>query len=257
MSPKTRSKPQMEKIQATLDMLVASNANLTSKLDKLDALSKKMDKLNASVNSIGARLDLTEANLLEQTNKVSAQELLIQALEHKLEDAMNAIDNLENRSRQRNLRLLHLPERSEAGYRMEAYLAKTLSALLSIPLEEHDIEIAHRIGPLVENSRPHTVIFKLCHLQKKSSIMEAAKSIALEPSDLPGVKLRITEDMSARRRRLRDQYWPLREQLHQRNIKTRVRDPGALLVWINDEPLKFGSLETAIDALKIKFPDLK
>ena len=43
MPTKTRSKPTMEKIQAKLDMLVASNANLTSKLDKLDSLSKKMD----------------------------------------------------------------------------------------------------------------------------------------------------------------------------------------------------------------------
>lgn len=183
--------------------------------------------------------------------------LLIKALEHKLEDAINAIDNLENRSRRRNLLLLHLLEKSEAGYRMEAYLAKTLSALLSIPLEELDIEIDHRISPLAENYKPRTVIFKLYHLRKKTSIVEAAKSITLEPSDLPEVRLRITENMSVRQRKLRDQYWPMREQLHQRNIKTRVRDPGALFVWINDEPLKFGSLETAIDALKIKFPDLK
>ena len=157
MSPKTRATPVMEKIQATLDTLVASNANLTSKMDKLDALSKKIDKLNTSVNSIGARLESTEANLLLQTNKVAAQELVIKALDHKLEEALNAIDNLENQSRRRNLRLLHLPEKSEAGYNMEAYLAKTLSALLSIPLKELDIEFAHRLGPLVEQSRPRTV----------------------------------------------------------------------------------------------------
>ena len=93
----------MEKIQATLDTLVTSNANLSSKIDKLDALSRKMDKLNTSVNSIGARLDSTEANLLLQTNKVAAQELVIKALDHKLEEALNAIDNLENQSRRRNL----------------------------------------------------------------------------------------------------------------------------------------------------------
>ena len=257
MSPKTRATPVMEKIQATLDTLVASNANLTSKMDKLDALSKKMDKLNTSVNSIGARLESTEANLLLQTNKVAAQELVIKALDHKLEEALNAIDNLENQSRRRNLRLLHLPEKSEAGYNMEAYLAKTLSALLSIPLKELDIEFAHRLGPLVEQSRPRTVIFKLHHLQKKISIMEAVKSTLFELKALPGVKLRITEDMSVRRRKLRDQYWPLREQLHGKNVKTRVRDPGTLLVWIGNEQLKFGSLEAATTALKVKFPDLK
>ncbi|CAL8292698.1 unnamed protein product [Arctogadus glacialis] len=147
----------MEKIQATLDTLVASNANLTSKLDKFDSLSKKMDNLNASVTSIGARLDLNEANLLEQSNKLEEQELVIKALDDKLE-------------------------------------------------EENDIEIAHRIGPLVKNvARPRTVIFKLHHLQNKLSIVERARSIVLAPTDLPGVRLRISEDISVRRRKLRDQ----------------------------------------------------
>ncbi|CAL8282526.1 unnamed protein product [Gadus morhua 'NCC'] len=87
--------------------------------------------------------------------------------------------------------------KSEAGYSKEAYLAKILSSLLSIPLKENDIEIAHRIGPLVKNvPRPRTVIFKLHHLQKKLSIVETAGSIVLEPTDLSGVRLRISEDIS-------------------------------------------------------------
>ncbi|CAL8395482.1 unnamed protein product [Boreogadus saida] len=126
-------------------------ADGSDKLDKLDSLSKKMDNLNASVTSIGARLDLNEANLFEQSNKLEAQELVIKALDNKLEEALITIDDLENRSRRRNLRLLHLPEKSEAGYSMDAYLAKILSSLLSIPLNENNIEIAHRIGPLVKN----------------------------------------------------------------------------------------------------------
>ena len=87
--------------------------------------------------------------------------------------------------------------------------------------------------------------------------MEAVKSTLFELKALPGVKLRITEDISVRRRKLRDQYWPLREQLHDKNVKTRVRDPGPLLVWIGNEQLKFGCLEAATTALKVKFPDLK
>lgn len=257
MSRKARSTPEMEKIQATLDTLVVSNANLTRKLDKLDALSKKMDKLNESVNSIGAWLDSTAANLFEQTNKVAAQELVIEALGHKLEDAMSAIDNLENRSRRKNLRLLKLPEKSEVDNRMEASLATTLSSLLFISLEEHVLEIAHRIGSLVANSRPRTMIFRLYHLQKKVSIVGAAKSNALELSNFPSAKPRISEDLSVRLRKVRDQDWPLRQQLHKRDIKTRVQDLGFLLVWIDEELLKFRSLETAMDALKIKFPDLK
>lgn len=246
----------MEKIQATLDTLVASNATLTSKMDKLDALSKKMDKLHESVNSIGVRLECTEADLLEQSNKIAAQELKIKDLSDKLEEAMNAIDNLENRSRRRNLRLLHLPEKSEAGHRMEIYLASTLSALLDIPFQEQDIEIAHRIGSPVDG-KTRTVIFKLFHLRKRDAILKAAKTKTLELSDIPGVTLRISEDISVRRRKLRDQYWPLREQLHKRNIKTRVRNPGTLLVWIDEQPLELQTLEMAVDTLKLKLPDLE
>lgn len=59
--------PEMEKKQATLDTLVASNAILTKKMDKLDTLSNKLDNLTASVKSIGDRLDKTQADLLLQT----------------------------------------------------------------------------------------------------------------------------------------------------------------------------------------------
>lgn len=131
--------------------------------------------------------------------------------------------------------MIHLPEKSEAGYTMEAYLAKILSSLLSIPLKENNIEIAHRIGPLDKNAaRPRTVIFKLHHLQKKRSIVETARSTVLEPTDLPGVRLRISEDISVRRGKLRDQYWPLREQLHEK--KTSKPESGTRA------PSLFGSM---------------
>lgn len=257
MSPKTRSTPEMEKIQATLDTLVASNASLTGKLDKLDTLSKKIDNLSTSVKSIGDRLDRNEADLLGQSNKLDLQQAQIISLEKRLSDAIDEIDNLDNRSRRNNLRLLHLPEKSEAGYTMASYLAKILSDLLSIPLKELDIEAAHRIGALKEDQpRPRTVIFKLHHLQKKWSIMEAAKHKELRPRDHPGVRLHITADISVRRRKLRDQYWPLREQLHANNVKTRVRDPGSLSVWIDGEVHTFGDIEAAVTGLKTILPDL-
>lgn len=139
---------------------------------------------------------------------------------------------------------------------MEAYLATTLSALLDISLKEQDIEIAHRIGSPVED-KTRTVIFKLFHLRKRDAILKAARTKTLVLSDISNVTLRISEDISVRRRKLRDQYWPLREQLHKRNIKTRVRNPGTLLVWIDEQPLKFQSLEMAVDNLKPNFPDLK
>ena len=246
----------MEKFQSTLDTLVASNALLTKKMDKIDILSTKIDNLSLSVDSIGRRVEKTESDILQQAIRLDQQELRIIQLEKELSAAISEIDFQEQRSRRNNLKLLFLPEKAESGYSMAEYLAKILSEL-SIPITEKDIEIGHRIGPLLETStKPRPVIFKMHHLQKKLDIMEAVKSKDLRLNDHPGVKLRITTDMSRRRRKLRDQYWPLREQLHGWDIKTRVRDPGVLLVWIDGEQHKFEDLQKASSKLKELLPDL-
>ncbi|KAL7389170.1 hypothetical protein ABVT39_027569 [Epinephelus coioides] len=215
----------MEKLQQTLNALVESNQALTVKMDKIDTLSSKLDRLMVSVESIGNRLEKTEAELYEHASKLDKHELRIQTLEKDLQEALTEIDRLENRSRRHNLRLLNLLEKSEAGNSMVSFLANFLTDLLSIPIQAHNIEMAHRIGPPPQSNKCQAVIFKLFHFQKKLDILEAAKSQELKYQDQP---VRITTDMSARWRWLRGEFWPLRQQLHDKGIQTRVRDPATL-----------------------------
>ncbi|KAL7403277.1 hypothetical protein ABVT39_027133 [Epinephelus coioides] len=136
---------------------------------------------------------------------------------------------------------------------MVSFLANFLTDLLSIPIQAHDIEIAHRIGPPPQSNKRWAVIFKLLHFQKKLDILEAAKSQELKYQDQP---VRITTDMSAQRRRLRGEFWPLRQQLHDKGIQTRVWDPATLWVWIVDKIHKFDNVKTATVSMKSIFLDI-
>lgn len=186
MPVSTRSKPPMEKIQETLDVLVESNKKISSKVDKIDILSQKLDCLTTKVESFGKRLDKTDSDLLEQKTQQDAQELRIKKLEADLKDVLLEIDQLENRSRRHNQRLLNLLEKSKSGTNMSAFLAATLPGLLRIQLQATDTEVAHRIGspPAAGNTnKPHTIIFKLHHFQKKQVILAAAQSKELKYED--------------------------------------------------------------------------
>ena len=252
----TRSKPAMEKMQSTLDVLVASNERLTKKVDKLDSLSTKIDRLSNLMESFVLRVDQVEATLLEHGNQNDIRDERIKSLEKGLLDAQNEINQLEMRSRKFNLRLLKLPELCESGSTLVAFLAQLLSDTLGIPIRDEDIEVAHRIGSY-DPKKTRPVIFKLHRLQKKFDILEAAKSRTdglLLPSN-PRITLRITTDPTTREREIRNTFWPLREKLHEKGVKTAVRNPGTLCIWFADDFQKFTTLQAATDTTKAKFPD--
>lgn len=212
----------MEKLQQTLNALVESNQALTIKMDKIYSLSTTIDHLTLSMESIENKLEKSTAELHDHAVKLDKQEMCIQTIENKLQDALDEIDRLENRARRHNLRVLNIPENSEVG-NMVTFLANTLSSLLQIQLQPIDIEVAHRIGkPLnLQSNKPWVVIFKLHHFQKKLDILgAAAKTKELKFRD-QYITSRITSDVSNRQRTMRGEFWALRQQLQEKGLKQR------------------------------------
>ena len=251
----TRSKPAMEKLQKSVDLLMESNSKITKKMDKIDTLCTKLDHLTTTVESFGQRVERVEATLHDHAIKNDVQDTKIATLEQGLNNALDAIDLLESRSRKANCRLLHLPEASEAGCSMNFYLSKLLTDLLDITIEERDIEVSHRIGAYSPN-KTRVVIFKLHRLQTKFDILNAAAKVTLKLPGNPRVTLKITTDMTTRQKKIRNDYWPLRAKLHEAGVKTQVRHPADLCIWFEEgNPQRFTDVVTATDAAKLKFPD--
>lgn len=183
---------------------------------------------------------------------VDAQESKTGVLEKQLKDALYRIDQLENRHRQNNLRLLNVPEDREKDLSMPSSLVKTFEEKWNLKLKEEDFERAHRVGPMRDTSEyPRAIIFKLHHYQKNVYIWRGTRG------QLQGCNLRVVSDMSAMVRAKKKEFWPLREQLHLINVKTFLRYPVTLHVEDGGQVTTFTSVEKAKLELKKKYPSIK
>lgn len=99
-----------------------------------------------------------------------------------MEELVLKVDDLENRARRSNLRLVGLPEEKE-GANICAFLEKWIPEVLG----EHNfpgpitIKRAHRVGRVSETGdrssvRPRVVVMKFLNYADKSRVMKAARS---------------------------------------------------------------------------------
>lgn len=229
-------------IDAKLDKILESNIS-TKHL--LDTLLQRVNSLDEHVETLTGKTHDNEVG-------IEAQKTRVTELEKKLDQAMEYINQLENRNRQNNLRLLNVPEGQEEDNKMIPFLIDIFQQKWSLDLKEEDFERAHRVGIRKETAKhPRAIIFKLHHFQKKLEILKGSK----KKSD--GCVFRVVPDMSAQLRTRRAAFWALREQLHQQKIKTFFRGPATLCVDDGETVVNFGTLEEAKKELKRQYPTIK
>ena len=247
-----RLEKMMEEVVSSNKLLVKQVAALSAKVDKIDLLSAKIDLMEKKIDSLDTTTEKAGADLHDQGIELDHHDKRIKALESKLEDAMNEIDRLEHHSRKNNLLLLFSPEKSEKD-NMISYLATLLSDKLQIQIQESDIQAAHRVGEARQTGKPRRIIFKMYQFQKKLDILKAATSTEIK---VDGQLLKIKPDKTTRMRQREQEYWPLREPLHENGIKTKLRNPGWLQVWIESEIFTYKSPQEAKAALQTAFPEM-
>ena len=226
------------KLNQLLEASASTNALLDSAVKRIVALEGKLESTKAEMHDYGV--------LTETQNQRTG------ALEKQLKDALDRIDQLENRHRLNNLRLLNVPEGEENDLRMSSFLIKTLEKKWKVQLKEEDIERAHRVGPKRDTAEyPRAIIFKLHHYQKKLYVWKETRG------RLEDCNYKVVSDMSAAVRAKRRDFWPIREQLHQIGVKTFLKYPATLHVEEGGQVITFASVETAKIELQKKYPSLK
>ena len=66
----------------------------------------------------------------------------------------------------------------------------------------------------------------------------------------------ITPDFSQKTQLRQEEFWLLREKLHEQGLKTRLKDPAVLRIWIDDECKEFSDTHTTTEEIKRRFPSL-
>lgn len=163
MNIRSSNKPEMptnaprfddleSKLDKPLEMQTTANTLLASLLKRLHSSDLKAEVITGEVRQHGVQLEDQQATL--------------EALTKELAEAAGHIDILENRQREKNLKILDISEQSEKTHGMIPFLVNLFETEWGLKLVEMDFEKAHRLGSL-KSSRPRANIFRVQHFQTK------------------------------------------------------------------------------------------
>uniref|UniRef100_H2ZRR8 L1 transposable element RRM domain-containing protein n=1 Tax=Latimeria chalumnae TaxID=7897 RepID=H2ZRR8_LATCH len=217
-------------IQAGFSGLHSEVASLNS---KLDGISHCLDASERRIGDIEDRMDNVE-NVLSEV--------------HRLREKC---DDLENRARRSNLRIVGLPEGIE-GRDSISFLEKLLVEVLGEGTFPGRVEIerAHRaLRPRPkEGEKPRIMIFKLLRFPNKVHILRRARELG--QLTFKNQKIFFFPDISAELQARRREFTEARCLCHSLHLLFSLLHPARLRVLLREGPRFFVDPEEAVEFLK-------
>ncbi len=160
---------------------------------------------------------------------------------------MDRIDDMENRLRRANLRILNVPENSKKGQSTVKFVSEMLMEVMGQEVFEKppELERAHRsLGPKPQEGRPPRPLVICFHrFQEKEKALRWARQNEAKYKDST---LRIYPDISADLVRKRAAFKKRCKQLlYQKNVRFQLLHPARLRVRHEDETFLFNMPEEA------------
>ncbi|KAI3367054.1 hypothetical protein L3Q82_009687, partial [Scortum barcoo] len=248
----TRNRQDVEMQDGGSDAGVCSSQlvqEVTESIGKL--LEEKLTKFADALEVITTRVEDNSKRLDEAEGRVSTMEDLLATTENKLREVEKKLqtltekaDDMENRLRRDNIRVIGLKEGAE-GEQPVAFFERWLPKILNLDAKRGIIKIdrAHRgLGPAGSN-RPRPVIIKLHNSGEKQWIMAALRERRQLTHE--GQKLYIQQDFSVAVKEKRRSFNKVCERLIGRNIRFFMRFPAVLTFTYNGEKHAFQSPRAA------------
>ncbi|KAK7919106.1 hypothetical protein WMY93_004558 [Mugilogobius chulae] len=222
----------------------------TETTGNLAAIKKDIGEIKKDVSDLRARVNAAEERIAEnesrdiQMTKVLFHVLRTQKqLEEKCQD-------LESRSRRKNLRIYMIPERLE-GSDMVNFISKLLNEKLGIMGVK--IERAHRVsangGGRPGSTRPRSVLVRFQSYWERQRVLSAAWS--KKEIRLNDTRIFFDEDFTPQVYAERAKYISVRKEMRARNIKSRILYPAKLKVFgANGHVKVFDTPQAAAEGLK-------
>uniref|UniRef100_H3A5Z6 L1 transposable element RRM domain-containing protein n=1 Tax=Latimeria chalumnae TaxID=7897 RepID=H3A5Z6_LATCH len=239
----------VELMQRTAEDVATIRSDIAEIRGGLDSLSTwvgvvetKLGRLDGEKEDHEARISILEENLAHQT--------------HLTGEMWDKIQDLENRSRRNNTRVLGIPEGIEGnGVSGPALLLTVLRDCL--PLESAgaiEVEHAHRtLGPRPPpDQRPRPIIARLLRFQDQERILRLAREVG--ELRWRGRHVMIFPDMSRELAAQRKLFTPARHHCMELGLRYALQYPATLRVTIDGKQCRFEDPEEAIQELN-RLPD--
>ena len=171
----------------TISPVLILNAIQTMKEDfvsRFDGLLGAIQGVQGELKSLTGRLTEAEDRIGANEDDLTSLKTQTTTMKAAMEELVLKVDDLENRARRSNVRLVGLPELTEGGdvrNFLEKWIPKALGEMnFTGPLL---IERAHRVGRLNSKdgsqptaTRPRVVVMKFLNYADKVRVMKAARS---------------------------------------------------------------------------------
>ncbi|XP_053571514.1 uncharacterized protein LOC128661265 [Bombina bombina] len=207
----------------------------------------------------GADCLVIPARFIEMEDRLSGLEYTVVTHDTQLDDLLKQninlhqrLEDLENRSRRNNLRILGIPE-SLKPKDLIRFVEDTLPRLLKLTpaVFKGSVEQAHRVGPERQtdrgNTQPRQVMTRLLHFQLKVEMLQAYRRPS--PVLFEGSKLLIFQDYSSELMRKRKEISPICSELNRKREKVYLLYPARLKLLTPSGPTFFDSPQEANEYL--------
>ena len=221
-------------------------------LDLMRPLQSSVNALTETVSGFNQRLKATETTVADNFEALIKAEKTIRHLEEQNETLTDRLDDLENRSRRANLRILNVPENSETGQSAVRFVSDMLMKVMPGAFDNPpELERAHRaLGPRpVAGKPPRPFVVCFHKYQEKERALQWARTHEVK---LNGFTLRIYPDLSSALVKKRAAFKAVKQKLYEKNVKFSLLYPTRLRVEFGKETFFFTSPGEASDFYDLK-----
>lgn len=218
-------------------------ANITRVIDeKLGPLSQTIQAHAQQLKKVEERTTETENRIAAAEHITESVETRVQVLEKQIQSMAEHIDDLENRGRRKNVRVIGLPEDAE-GSNPTKFFESWIPDLLGLETKAGRVKIerAHRTlapkpGP---NQRPRPVLIRFHNFADKQRVLDAARrsgTVKYQESSIM-----FFQDLSAAVVRKRKGFEDVKKRLRDIGTKYMMLYPATLKIVHGGEARSFDS----------------
>lgn len=213
----------------------------------LSEIRSAMSTLQTTLSSQAQKIGDIETALNDSDGRLIAVEKLCNTLQTENTSLKLKLDDLENRSRRQNLRIIGIPEGSE-GQSPVAFMSSFFTELFGDGAFKRPLEIdrAHRVGQRSQqNTFPRHMLVRLHHYQTKELILKLSRELG--SLEFNGAIVRIFPDMSAEVARRRAEFKDVKAALRNAGITYGMLHPARLRVDFQGQRQIFHTPLAAMD----------
>ncbi|KAK7883962.1 hypothetical protein WMY93_027085 [Mugilogobius chulae] len=215
--------------------------------EKLSKFSETLDKISTTLDDLSMRITAAEQRVSDVEDEVTGLGKRLAEAEKKIVLLVSCVDDLENRSRRDNIRIINLKEGTEGTNPIQFFetwlpsflgLDKRPSAVTRIKMDR-----AHRSFWSLQGARPRPVVIKLHNSRDKQRIMAAVKAAPVLEHD--GQRITINQDLSSAVREKRRAFNAVCRVLIDKGIRFNMHFPATLTLTHQGATHKFSSPKEA------------